>query len=57
MQSKRRRRNELAWWKQEILVALAVAIYLALGFVAVRGWSVLSHQADAFAGNAIGVAR
>lgn len=54
---RKRRRNELAWWKQEILVALVVAIYLALGFGAVQVWSVLSHNADTFAGSVMGVAR
>lgn len=53
----RRRRNEPAWWKQEVLVALVVAIYLALGFGAVQVWNVLSHHADAFIGSAIGVAK
>jgi hypothetical protein len=53
VQSKRRSRD-LVWWKQEILAALVVAIYLALGFVAIQAWDVLSHQADAFASSTIG---
>jgi hypothetical protein len=51
----KRLRNKPAWWKQDLFVALAVAIYLALGFGAVQIWSVLSHQADAFAGTPIGL--
>jgi polyferredoxin len=54
---RKRRRNERAWWKQDLLVALVVAIYLALGFGAVQVWSALSHHADAFAGSVVGVAK
>jgi hypothetical protein len=52
-----RRRNELPWWKQDLLVALVVAIYLALGFGAVQVWSVLGRHADDFAGSVMGVAK
>jgi polyferredoxin len=54
---RKRRRNGLAWWKQEALVALVVAIYLAFAFGAVQVWSVLSHNADTFTGSVMGIAR
>ena len=40
----------MPFWKQDILVAFAVAMYLALVFGAVEIWSLFSHQADDFTG-------
>ena len=40
----------MPFWKQDILVAFAVAMYLALVFGAVEIWSLFSQQADDFTG-------
>ena len=52
IQAKQRRR-ETAFWKQDVLVILAIALYLALAFGVVQIWSILSHQGDAFAGSVL----
>ncbi len=41
----------MPFWKQDILVAFAVAIYLATAFGSAQPWSILSQQSDAFAGS------
>ena len=52
-----RRPPELTCWKQDLLAALGVLIYLGLGLVVVQVWSDLSQHADAFAGAALTVLR
>jgi len=48
-----RRRRETPFWKQDVVVIFAVALYLALAFGVVQIWSILSHQGDAFAGSVL----
>ena len=48
-----RRRKETSFWKQDVLVILAVALYLVLALGVVQIWSILSHQGDAFAGSVL----
>ena len=48
-----RRRRETPFWKQDVLVIFAVALYLALALGVVQIWSILSHQGDAFAGSVL----
>jgi len=43
------RRKTTPFWKQDILVTALVVTYLALACGVAQVWTVLSHQADAFA--------
>lgn len=42
------RRNATPFWKQDVAALLAIAMYLALAYGAVRAWGFLSDQANAF---------
>jgi tryptophan-rich sensory protein len=46
-----------AWWKQDLLAALTVVIYLAVGAVVVLVWRDLSHEADGFSDTTINSTR
>ncbi|HTT46800.1 MAG TPA: hypothetical protein VMG39_02245 [Pseudolabrys sp.] len=43
------RRKTTPFWTQDILVTALVVTYLALACGVAQVWTVLSHQADAFA--------
>ena len=47
------RRRETPFWKQDVLVILAVALYLVLALGVVQIWSILSHQGEAFASSVL----